>query len=214
MSATPAAVGRTPDSRRQRLATVTVGLLIADAAGYAIIAALFGWALFGMLAGSSSADISSSVDAMLAVNGVVTFVFVGSAVLFLIWLFRAASTARRFGLGPGTSPWMAVLWWFVPLAWFVMPYRVVRDLHASLAPEDTSFGGRLVVVWWATWLVSWALFGVGWLLLVPTTTMALAEMLAAQGLIYGISLVAVAALSARIVAAVSRGQRALDSRSS
>ena len=78
--------------------------------------------------------------------------------LFLIWFYRANANARAMGaedlMG---SPGLAVGWFFIPIAWFFMPYIVVRDTwKASEAPRD--WQGRsaasLIGFWWAAMLVA------------------------------------------------------------
>ncbi|GAA0240870.1 hypothetical protein GCM10010492_45010 [Saccharothrix mutabilis subsp. mutabilis] len=77
-----------------------------------------------------------------------------AAVLFLVWLWQArANTAHaehRF------SPEWVVAGWFVPLANFYIPLRVVLDVRRASLPE----GGRTraavqVWAWWVAWCLSW-----------------------------------------------------------
>ena len=208
MSATPAVADHTPRPARQRLAGVTIGLLEADAVGFAVIAALFAWVSVLLVGHASSASIGNWADVLDVANTLTALGLFLTAIVFLVWLFRTVTHVRRLGWAI-TSPWLAVLWWFVPLAWFVMPYRVVRDLHARLAPDDTSLGGHLVGVWWATWLGSWLLYAVDWALTGRTVTRADAQAVAGLTLVYSLSLVAIALLTARIVRALSRGLEVL-----
>ncbi|TMB51648.1 MAG: DUF4328 domain-containing protein [Chloroflexi bacterium] len=104
---------------------------------------------------------------------------------------------------------MAVIWWFVPVAWFVMPYRVVRDLHARSAPDDHSFGGRLVILWWTTCLVSLVLYVITRVVTDMIETVGEAQGLALLALAYSLSLLVAAALAAMTVRAISRGQQRL-----
>ena len=214
MSATPVVAARASGPGPQRLAAITSGLLLLAALGFAIIAVLFVWVSVLLFAGATSTSISNWADTLDTVNAIEAIVLFASAFVFLVWLFRTVASVRRMGLGSITSPWLAVLWWFVPVAWFVLPYRVMRDLYALVVPDDSSFRGRLVQVWWAMWLASWALFALGWLLTTQTPTLGLAHIVAGEAFVYSLSLAAVAALSAKIVRSVSRGQRALVFRSS
>ena len=91
-----------------------------------------------------------------------------NVIAWLIWQYRAANNAlafsaagpaktmfgaaRKFDFGPGTS----LVWWFVPFANLLMPYRVVLAIwtasHAPLGPTP-SLEPRLQT-WWGLWLVS------------------------------------------------------------
>jgi hypothetical protein len=82
--------------------------------------------------------------------------FVGTAIAFLVWLYRAEVNARALGaqdmmVGPG---W-AVGWFFVPLCQLVMPFLAVRELwRASATPRDWQLGAwsPFIALWWACWL--------------------------------------------------------------
>jgi hypothetical protein len=83
-------------------------------------------------------------------------------VSFLVWFYRAADNARVIGQRRLlTTPWTAVLWWFVPLANLVRPYRAVKAVYWASETRSTNLTGDLVArspgifpLWWGTWLVS------------------------------------------------------------
>ena len=60
-------------------------------------------------------------------------------VLFLIWQYRAAQTARTLSLPARRSPTLGIISWFIPVVNFWFPYQSVRD---CLPPGDP---GRSVV---------------------------------------------------------------------
>lgn len=84
--------------------------------------------------------------------------WLASLALFLTWFYRANANARAMGaedlMG---SPGLAVGWFFIPLAWFFMPYIGVRDTwKASEAPRDWQArrASPLIGFWWAGMLVA------------------------------------------------------------
>jgi hypothetical protein len=85
------------------------------------------------------------------------------AVLFIVWMFRAAKNHEALGrsntrFGPG---W-AIGGWFVPVANLVLPVLIVQDLwrggDASRPRDDAAWrnvrGSWLVGCWWAAWVAS------------------------------------------------------------
>jgi uncharacterized protein DUF4328 len=85
------------------------------------------------------------------------------AVLFIVWMFRAAKNNEALGrtntrFGPG---W-AIGGWFIPIANLVIPVLILQDLwrggDASRARDDagwrTARPSWLVGWWWAAWVVS------------------------------------------------------------
>lgn len=78
--------------------------------------------------------------------------FLASAVAFLAWLSRSVDNVPPLtGQVPRTTPRWSIGWWFVPIANFVMPYLVVRDLLVRLRGND---GGPIWVIlaWWVGWM--------------------------------------------------------------
>ena len=83
-------------------------------------------------------------------------------VSFLVWFYRATENTRAIGQRRlRTTPWTAVLWWFVPFANLVRPYRAVRAVYWASETRTTNLVGDLVArapaifpLWWGTWLVS------------------------------------------------------------
>lgn len=90
--------------------------------------------------------------------GAVYLSFFGAAVLFLFWIHDANRSARALGAKRlRYTPRAAVLWWFVPLANFVAPYRAMAELwrvsHARTLERWTAVDTSAVMpCWWALWL--------------------------------------------------------------
>jgi hypothetical protein len=119
--------------------------------------------------------------------------------LFMMWLQRAATFARRAGLPAKRDPMWAILGFIVPVVSLWYPYQVARDVFPSGHP-----GRRLVAQWWSLWL----LLPIVTLLLYVTAYFSTG---AAVGLAVAGSLVAgFAAMKARaVIAAVSRAHAEL-----
>jgi len=76
-----------------------------------------------------------------------------AAIAFLVWIHRAYRNLPAVGAtGLKFTPAQAVWWWFVPVASYWQPYRVVREIWQRSGPAGTRT--RLVVVWWTLWIVS------------------------------------------------------------
>jgi hypothetical protein len=94
-----------------------------------------------------------------------------TAVLFLIWIYRAHKNLRALGASDlKYSPGWAIGGFFVPLVNLVRPYQVVMEIWRSSAPEMRgSFGAAwkhegsslFIVLWWGAWLISRTLDSMG-----------------------------------------------------
>ena len=68
------------------------------------------------------------------------------------------------------SPFQAVVWWFVPIAWYWMPYKVMREIWRESLAEGDAHRPPLLVFWWAAWIMAnivgnplaWSIFEVGY----------------------------------------------------
>jgi hypothetical protein len=76
-------------------------------------------------------------------SGVLSLLSIAAAVvyyvLFLMWQYRAAETARMLSLPTRRSPVLGIVSWFIPVVNFWFPYQSIRD---CLPPGDP---GRAVV---------------------------------------------------------------------
>lgn len=95
--------------------------------------------------------------------GLISFlVYLASAVVYLIWIYRCYSNLPAFGNPRGLlsySPGWAIGVWFIPLANLVWPYRLVREtwekstpFHQTLLQADQPT--HWFPLWWAFWLIS------------------------------------------------------------
>lgn len=94
-----------------------------------------------------------------------------TAVLFLIWIYRAHKNLRALGaFDLKYSPGWAIGGFFVPFLNLVRPYQVVMEIWRSSAPEVMgSFGAvwkhegssLFIALWWGAWLFSRTLDSMG-----------------------------------------------------
>jgi len=132
-----------------------------------------------------------------------------TAILVLIWLYRANAGARALGAEDMmVSPGWAVAWFFVPLANLVMPFIAMRELwKASANPRDWQLASAPLAIplWWAFWLASGLAGGVAVVLALQPEMDALAAADAAVALSELLSIPA-ALLLAWIVGGVEKLQ--------
>jgi hypothetical protein len=174
----------------------------AVAAASMVIAAVLGW--FCSLEPFYSAPTSLSVPTYLLgpalIGSVVARLF--GVVLVLLWVYRAAANVEALGRpGLTRSPAWCVGWFFVPLANFVVPYRIVRQIGV-LSDSTGHWSARVVGVWWAVWLLD-----------TPFEALALASASSYRGaqiaMLTALLHAAVAITFLRIAGHVSRGQTTL-----
>jgi hypothetical protein len=103
------------------------------------------------------------------------YLLVGTAIAFLIWLWRARDNVdvlySPFAPPPGApvagphrrSPGWVVCSWFCPIVQFWYPLQVVEDVARASEPPDqpgVARSGRiraLLYTWWATWCAFWVI---------------------------------------------------------
>lgn len=129
--------------------------------------------------------------------------------LFLIWFYRANANARAMGaedlMG---SPGLSVGWFFIPLAWFFMPYVVVRDTwKASEAPRDWQgrSGSPLIGFWWVAMVVANLAATIAWRIAAEGDYGAY-EAVGVLDLISDLATVAAGLLGAQVVAGIQARQ--------
>ena len=89
-------------------------------------------------------------------------VYIATAVIFLMWLYRACSNLPAFGAQKrfiGYSPGWAVGYFFLPFANLFMPYQAIKELWQKSQPpsEEALFSSSLsppgvFPLWWGFWL--------------------------------------------------------------
>ena len=86
------------------------------------------------------------------------------AVIFLMWIYRAYLDLKLFTKASlNFSAGWAVGWWFIPIANFVQPYRIMSELWRRSDPchgdrWQTSGAPTLLVGWWLALLIHSGLY--------------------------------------------------------
>ncbi len=79
-------------------------------------------------------------------------VYLTTAVLVMIWMFRARKNTDAFpGVRPHLNAHWAITGWWVPFASLVVPCKVMADIARGSLGRGRTRG--LVALWWAGWLV-------------------------------------------------------------
>jgi hypothetical protein len=95
-----------------------------------------------------------------AIGTVAGLIMLATIVLWLVWQFRAQSNLRALGASNlRYSPGWVVGWWFVPVAWWAVPYLTMRELWKASNPDAGAIDWKserdppLLIVWWGAWIV-------------------------------------------------------------
>jgi hypothetical protein len=141
---------------------VRTGLAIAGIV-LACVASILSDAISFAFVGAGEDDVAAGL-AQLAGGLFLLFSALLGAVLFLVWLHRAAVNVRAFGQqGLQFTPGWCVGWWFVPFAGLYRPYQAVSEIFRASDPESVGqdawpWSARQVPgtlgVWWAFWVAS------------------------------------------------------------
>jgi hypothetical protein len=110
-------------------------------------------------------DLRHANDAVAAVAGIWTLLFLVTVVVWCVWQHHAQRTLVRLTHGSARfTPGWAVGWWFVPFANLVLPFRTVHELWWSsraAAGAPARAQAWLVPAWWVAWVGWWVLSIVG-----------------------------------------------------
>jgi hypothetical protein len=145
--------GRAVLGRRARVVVIALAIYVFATILTSIAAA--GEALGLVRLGAIDGDISS-LFAFVA-YGLYLIVFLGSAILVAMWIYRAHANLHDADM-PALefTPGWAVGWYFVPIANLFKPLQAMRELWSnSLASSQEANGGiqSHVGPWWAAWLL-------------------------------------------------------------
>jgi Domain of unknown function (DUF4328) len=105
-------------------------------------------------------DANALPAVMILLSGVV---FIAIFVLLIIWLYRAAKNNEALGRqNPRLGPGWAIGGWFIPIAWWVIPFIILDDVWRGSDPSiprgDPSWrrSSTLGAIW--AWLVTAVIF--------------------------------------------------------
>ena len=87
---------------------------------------------------------------------------IATAISFCFWIHRASANLEPLGAeGQRFSPGWAVGFWFVPIAWLILPYLVMKEIWKGSSPRRAVGAGAswkdapaspLLGCWWVAWL--------------------------------------------------------------
>jgi hypothetical protein len=110
------------------------------------------------------ADVNDATSRASSIGVVAALVSLAAIVVWLVWQHHAQSNLPGLGaMGMRYSPGWAVGWWFIPVAWWVMPFRTIRELWLASGPEAgaADWGTHrltpLIPLWWTFWILRWGL---------------------------------------------------------
>lgn len=84
-------------------------------------------------------------------------------ITLLFWYYRSNKNIHSFGAKEVSSPRMAVIWWFVPIAFLWKPYHVTQQIWRASNPEIKLANGtewknvpssKIIKLWWFLYLAS------------------------------------------------------------
>jgi Domain of unknown function (DUF4328) len=105
-------------------------------------------------AGTLTLEQANSWDSLFGTLGSLQLVaIIAVFVAFLAWQSRSVDNVP--GLGGGTpivTPGWSIAWWFIPIANFFQPYRIVADLYRRMGSAGVGVG--IVLAWWLLWLAT------------------------------------------------------------
>ncbi len=132
-----------------------------------IIAVFSGYAQAGLLSRIQNGAIVTDQEAVAndtrqtIVAYTQTFLYIVSAVLFLVWLYRTSKNLPSLGAqNVRFSPGWAVGWFFIPIMNLLRPYQVVSEIERLSEPDnDPHIVGfrnnfNIVAWWWTFYLIS------------------------------------------------------------
>ncbi|HEY7228094.1 MAG TPA: DUF4328 domain-containing protein [Nitrososphaeraceae archaeon] len=113
------------------------------------------------LLGSSNDTKSNNIYS--AIGSFTSIISILVLIIILFWYYRATKNIHSFGVEEATSPIMAVMWWFVPIANLWKPYYIAQQIWKASRPEvklpiGTEWkkmpNSNIIKKWWVLALVS------------------------------------------------------------
>lgn len=110
-------------------------------------------------------QMSPATAMLMMFAGLVTLLHLGAiiatAIVFLMWLYRAYRNLHAFGMATEVSPGWVVGYWFIPIVNLFRPYQRVNELLEKSITIASRFGCNANIIdpskagaWWACYLIS------------------------------------------------------------
>jgi hypothetical protein len=84
--------------------------------------------------------------------------FFSTAIVFGMWIYRAAMNSRSFGArGMQDTPGWSVGWYFIPIMHLFRPYQAMKQIwQVSANPDDweNQPGSPVLTSWWTFWVLA------------------------------------------------------------
>lgn len=124
---------------------------VAIAAEVAVL--LDGVARFEYVSTPDARELRAWIASLTGAENAYMALMVLSAIALLAWLSRVVDNVPALGGGkPVIGPRGAIVWWFVPIAFLVQPYRIVADAWRRLGSRAGGASDLIVLAWWLLWL--------------------------------------------------------------
>ena len=142
--------GRTRAMWAQIVLGLAIGAMVASALVITSGLGLIDRAEAGL---ATDAELLSFAGLSEDLGNLTTILQIASAVCVLAWLHLAVLNVPALGRGtPRWSPWQSVIWWFIPIAFLLMPFAVVRDVWRRMSPAGERSSSVIVGTWWLLYL--------------------------------------------------------------
>lgn len=143
----------------RHLALWVIGLLVISTVLYGIADGLY---LYGIdvFSHQREGEPFSGIVAEMAVSLVYFGFFAAALATYLVWQYQAARNLRVLGFdGMKFSPGWGVGWWFIPVANFVQPPRIVSEIYRYSGAQNISIriaagAATFVLIWWGVYVLS------------------------------------------------------------
>jgi hypothetical protein len=106
--------------------------------------------------GAGFADENGSSPYLL-VSLLQVLVYIVAGVVVLRWIYLANANVHALGAQGVGGPWLAVAWYFIPVACVAMPFQSMREIwKASREPRDWEIVPAPATIgwWWFFWLAA------------------------------------------------------------
>lgn len=108
--------------------------------------------LVGLSALSSGYLLRTSIEMLLPAWSFEASIASLIVIFFFVWLFYARKNLSFLGEKAEYSWLTTYIWWFVPIASLILPYKVIKNIASLSQPEKDKKLPMLFPIWWALFL--------------------------------------------------------------